>query len=474
MGLVLKYVEKTKAGSFQYRRRVPKDVAGVISKREFKKILGDSERSALAAYPQFHAQVEREISLARRQAGARSHFDLTELEAYNLALRQFRPFLDESTPDLHRDVMADHIGGKYRIEPETGHPDITSAVDRHSVGILLGDGRYRPPEPTLTDALRLYLVERLGQEGPDADAGAIVRVTRDVGRVVEALGRTPVLSSITREDARSVRDYLLNRIKKTGERVSPASARRELNTIRAVINLAITEQLGLPASYDNPFNGLSTSGPRGGAAVQTEREKRLPLPPEVIAEVRHRLTSVANRDLGHIWRILEGTGARVAEVSGLRREDVVLDGPTGSEIPHIRLVWNEERRLKSQASIRHVPLVGDALEAAREALASSEGGNMLFPRYGRYRGSDAVSQILMKHVRTVTDDRRHTVHSLRHNMKDALMLAEISSLTQNLILGHALGGVGDRVYGGELAKLRTTSEALKKALGVISTAHFGQ
>lgn len=69
MGLVLKYVEKTKAGSFQYRRRVPKDVVAVIAKREFKKILGDSERGALAAYPQFHAQVEREISLARRQAG---------------------------------------------------------------------------------------------------------------------------------------------------------------------------------------------------------------------------------------------------------------------------------------------------------------------------------------------------------------------------------------------------------------------
>lgn len=91
---------------------------------------------------------------------------------------------------------------------------------------------------------------------------------------------------------------------------------------------------------------------------------------------------------------------------------------------------------------------------------------MLFPSYGRQRGSDAASAALMKHVRRVTTDPKHVVHSLRHNMKDRLMLAEVSTLDQNLILGHALGGVGDRVYGGDAAKLRTTTRALQKALEV--------
>ncbi|WP_394325857.1 DUF6538 domain-containing protein, partial [Rhodobacter capsulatus] len=59
MGLVLKHVEQTKSGSWQYRRRVPKDVSEVITKREFKRKLGDSQKEALAAYPQYHAQVER-------------------------------------------------------------------------------------------------------------------------------------------------------------------------------------------------------------------------------------------------------------------------------------------------------------------------------------------------------------------------------------------------------------------------------
>ena len=36
MRLVLRHVEKTKAGGWQYRRRVPKDLSAAIHKREFK------------------------------------------------------------------------------------------------------------------------------------------------------------------------------------------------------------------------------------------------------------------------------------------------------------------------------------------------------------------------------------------------------------------------------------------------------
>jgi hypothetical protein len=69
MGLVLKHVERTKSGSWQYRRRVPKEVSEVIAKREFKRKLGESEREALAAYPRYHAEVEREIAEAMRGKG---------------------------------------------------------------------------------------------------------------------------------------------------------------------------------------------------------------------------------------------------------------------------------------------------------------------------------------------------------------------------------------------------------------------
>ncbi len=91
---------------------------------------------------------------------------------------------------------------------------------------------------------------------------------------------------------------------------------------------------------------------------------------------------------------------------------------------------------------------------------------LLFPAYASEGGADAASASLMKHLRTVTKDPKHVVHSLRHNMKDRLILAEVSSLDQNLILGHALGSMGDRVYGGDVAKLRQTTKAMRKALGL--------
>ena len=46
MGLVLKHIERTATGSFQYRRRVPKDILGIIGKTMFKKNLGVSRQEA--------------------------------------------------------------------------------------------------------------------------------------------------------------------------------------------------------------------------------------------------------------------------------------------------------------------------------------------------------------------------------------------------------------------------------------------
>nr|WP_254081914.1 tyrosine-type recombinase/integrase [Devosia sp. WQ 349K1] len=165
-----------------------------------------------------------------------------------------------------------------------------------------------------------------------------------------------------------------------------------------------------------------------------------------------------------LWRILAGTGCRLSEITGLRREDVVLDTLALDPLPHIRVAWHENRRLKTQSSIRCVPLVGDALDAANVALSLSE-GTMLFPRYGRHRGGDAASQALMKHVRKVTTNPKHVIHSLRHNMKDRLALAQTPELVRNLIMGWSLDSVGDRVYGGEKAKLLETTRAMRKAFG---------
>lgn len=163
-------------------------------------------------------------------------------------------------------------------------------------------------------------------------------------------------------------------------------------------------------------------------------------------------------DLRMIWGLLEGTGCRLAEIIGLRIEDVCdVEG----HIPHIIIRPNPVRRLKNLSSRRSVPIIGDALRAAVEALSEVDSGEYLFPRYARPRGADAASAVLMKHLRGFTQDRRHSIHSLRHNMKDKLRLVDIEKTVQDLILGHAAPSVGEQ-YGGAEGRLEVAYRAVKK------------
>ena len=467
MGLVLKYLERTKSGKWQYRRRVPKAVSAIITDREFKKVLGETEREALAAYPRHHAKVENEIAeakLGRVRSDAASGAKATEREAYVEALRRRADLVAAGvSPDdlaLTADSMAEAYPHGWDYEPEGVPP-----VERHTINLLrLGPERYRAPVATLGDARKLYLKEHVRADDPATDRRAVGFVNRVVDAAIAVIGRDPELPSITREDARKVRDEMLDRVKVTGkgigEKVSASTVGRELAVLSAVINFGIKE-FDLQAAAENRFQDLPVAKVARGRG-QKAGEKRDPFPSDVLASVRTQVLSASKPSLQLIWRILEGTGCRLAEVTGLTVDDVDVSGT----FPHIRVTWNEVRDLKTATSRRAVPLVGDALAAAKEALKLAEGCTMLFPDYGRDRGSDAASAALMKQVRRITKNPKHVVHSLRHNMKDRLILAEVVSLDQNLILGHALGGIGDNVYGGDVAKLRATTRAMKRAFGL--------
>lgn len=59
MGLSLKYVVLTNAGTWHYRRRVPKAARTTFPQSEFKRLLGDTRREALRNWPHVHAEFER-------------------------------------------------------------------------------------------------------------------------------------------------------------------------------------------------------------------------------------------------------------------------------------------------------------------------------------------------------------------------------------------------------------------------------
>ena len=111
--------------------------------------------------------------------------------------------------------------------------------------------------------------------------------------------------------------------------------------------------------------------------------------------------------------LLGETGCRLAEIVGLKLEDVDLV----NDLIHIRN--NSARRLKTRSSQRILPLVGYAKLAMEQSLKHAD-DTFLFPRYIRDRkcyathASNALNRWLKK------DFDGLTAHCLRHTFRDRL------------------------------------------------------
>ena len=115
--------------------------------------------------------------------------------------------------------------------------------------------------------------------------------------------------------------------------------------------------------------------------------------------------------------ILGETGCRLAEIVGLKLEDIDLE----NDLIHIRP--NSARRLKTRSSQRTLPLVGYAKLAMKQALKQAD-DTYLFPRYIRdgkcyaTHASNALNKWLKKGFEGLT------AHCLRHTFRDRLRAVE--------------------------------------------------
>ena len=473
MSMTVEYIQErrgrqTKSTSFRYRRKVPQELRAVLGKGELVIPLGKTKGEALRKYGDVHKEAERVLAAAwdevrgvvrttkgRRASTARELYEQALDRVRELGLNPYRTGSDPDDPEdeadlVVRDVLAEQIAAKYRTDPETGYPIGVSPEDTALMRALYSASATRGAPPvTLEDAKKLYLKDRFRKTSPSPlqQKKDEQRAERVIGHVRAALGgRDPAIAELKRADARAVLDHMLRAIN------NPATVDRYLNDVRAIINHAVTEFDEL-RGMESPFKKLA-------ATTETEaaRQKRKPFSAEQLRATRTHILGRAARDLQLIWRLLEGTGCRLSEVAGLRTVDVV----TGGDMPYLAVEWHEERRVKTEPSRRKVPLVGDALEAAKEAVAAAGGARMLFPRYGREGGGTAASKALLIYVRAVVDDRKVSTHSLRHNMKDRLRKARVPKVEQDLILGHTMGGVGES-YGGDEALLEVATSAMRKA-----------
>ena len=274
----------------------------------------------------------------------------------------------------------------------------------------------------LSDALEIYLKQHDKGDHQKFKADA----ERDIGYVLNKIGDLP-LDQYKRTHANEVRDGLLE----TG--IKTQTVRRKFINIAAVVNTGLKE-----FDFDsvrNPFEGVVI------AKEGEDAKQRAVFTTEQLRVVT-KACRAADDDKRHIAALLMDTGARLAEIVGLRVEDVDLS----DKVPFIHIRPNPKlgRMLKTPQSERRVPLVGEALWAARRAVEISRADNgWLFPCYASDRKintnspSVTLKKWLMKNLGT-----DQTCHSFRHTMRDRMRNAGVPGDVQDVLGGWASRTVG--------------------------------
>ena len=127
---------------------------------------------------------------------------------------------------------------------------------------------------------------------------------------------------------------------------------------------------------------------------------------------------------------------RLSEAIGLTAEDFKLN----SDIPHLVIKPHQWRPLKTKASQRLIPLVGESLWAAQQIDTNNQ---FAFPSYcdGLVMKSNSASQALNKWMGTVTQNH-YVLHGFRHAFRDRLRAVECPSDVIDQLGGWATSSIG--------------------------------
>jgi integrase len=297
---------------------------------------------------------------------------------------------------------------------------------KHMLRLLQGGAASHPTSsvvaPTtatlkLSEAVGIYLRLK-GQGRPVTFQRA---AERSCGYVIDVCGDRDI-TAYTKADANAFRDDLIKR-KLTGTSIT-----RVFGTVRSIINFTASE-IGIEIT--NPFGKVYYDRTAGV-------EDREPIPFDAICTLQAECRKLDD-DLRWLVALVSDTGMRLAEATGLLKEDMKLDDP----IPHVVIREHPWRRLKTAGSARKVPLVGASLWAARRVSESVTDTTFAFPRYNKagQTNANSASAALNKWLKTHVPQKA-SMHSFRHSMRDRLRAVECPADIVDQIGGWQTEGVG--------------------------------
>lgn len=321
----------------------------------------------------------------------------------------------------------------------------TSSMSRDQAAIM---GAVDTPRRSVSDAMKFYLNTIAIGETKGMSEKQIRKRNEQKTFAAETFAAVVgdrVLTEISREDAKKYYEHWMARVLgKDGEKpISGNTANRAYGNLRKLFReYAAHEGLDLK----NPFDGFT---------FPDRKSQKKKIPPFEIDFLRDKILAVGaheglNDEALAIMLVLVETGCRPSEICNLPPENIHLS----AKVPYITVDFQDERVIKTDSSVRDIPLVGVALAVMKRFPNG-------FPRY-RDR-EDTLSATLMKHLRSkkLLPTPRHRVYSFRHSYEKRMLEGGLDYEFRKAMLGHS---VDREKYGDGGAMAWRRDQLLKIAL----------
>jgi len=307
-------------------------------------------------------------------------------------------------------------------------------------------GGVEPVAMPVSKAFRLYCdqiatSDLLGKSGAQKHNWHKAK-KRAVNNFINICGDLP-MNDITRKHAQQFREWWASRLRPKGGKkaLNPNSANRDIGNMKLLYQ-AYWDYEG-ETEKANPFDKM-----RFAKAVYKD------IPPFDTEWVRSQLLNPdifgnLNREARLIIYAMIETGCRPSEIVNLDPKNIILD----HEVPHLQIRQQGDRHLKTQSSVRDIPLLGVSLEAFQQAPNG----------FSRYRDkSSNLSALLMKTFRAKglfpTDD--HRIYSIRHSFEKRMLEAGLDYGLRCTLMGHH----NNRPAYGDGGSLEYRRDELKKII----------
>jgi len=424
------FTELKADGIYRYRRRVPVRIVQAIGKGFLYRNLGKTKDAVMANWPKAHDDVENILAAARNQEQQLLDV-LAKKDERATALHLVEKAFGKEAAEL---LVAGAVDRDLELAlwDFADSPEVAGKVSK-TTQAQLANATLPKSVTTLSTVFDNYYAYKTTGDAA-VDKRLLNKLNRCRDDLMAAVGAVKVsklpVEQLTRKDANAYRDYLLTR-------VAPSSVARNKNTINAVLNWHIKEN-GL--DIQSVFAGLLIKG------AEATKHDRLPL---TLEDVWLLNRTFKDKPTEVYYALLRDTGMRVGELAGLLVGDVSLQDKT------LHIQPNDIRRLKTKGSDRTIPLSDTCLALLQEYRQGKDDSDPLFTAYARPNGNTALSATLMKTVRKVIKEKRKSLHSLRHSMKDALRNTGCHEELSKAILGHSDGSVAGRYGSGyDIASMR--------------------